>query len=256
MFHHTSLGSAPGCALPDTAVCRGECAWLFDGLDGRARDWMRRVSRQVQYGAGEVVFQTGELAFGFYLVCAGKVKLSQHAGGGKRQILKLLGAGDLLGEEMMFDRELYTACAKTLAPTTFHFIARNEFEAFLRDYPAVALRLIRKLAHEVKAYQSKLVELAYEGSAGRLARLLLAISDRYGEPAGDGTDIGFELTRGELGQLAGLSTETAIRTLAKFRDRGWVELNGRHIVLRSRAALAGLLEPFDAPRPGRVLALA
>lgn len=164
----------------NTTECCGECSWLFEDLGHEAREKIRHMVRQLQYPKGETIFQEGEPAFGFYIVCRGKVKLAKHSLKGKKQILKLLGPGEILGEKTMFDREIYTAYAETLEETKLHFIEREPILDFLRENPRVALKFIEKLSREIKAFQDKLMEASYVGSLERLARLLLLMGKEYG----------------------------------------------------------------------------
>jgi len=219
-------------------------SWLFEGLDEHALKRLSEFSRKVQYGPGEMIFQEGEPAFGLYIIFSGKVKLSKYGSHGKKQILKLLGPGEILGEKTMFDREVYTAHAKTLERTTLYFLERNEFIAFLKERPEVSLRLIEKLCREIKGFQRKLIEITYEGSNERLARLLLLIAKEYGIDTPQGVDIGLDLSRAELAELAGVSTETAIRALSKFKEKGMLKLVGSKIYLVDKAQLNTLAEPF------------
>lgn len=224
--------------------CLGQCSWLLAGLSESMLLRLQTVSRTVGYGPGEMIFQEGEPAFGFYIICEGKVKLSKYASQGKKQILKLLGAGEILGEKTMFDNEIYTAHAKTLEATTLHFIERNAFIDFLKTHPEVSLRLIEKLCREIKGFQGKLVETAYEDSTERLARLLLLMAKEYGFETPKGVDIGLALSRSELAELAGLSTETAIRTLSKFKEQDMIALDGQRILITDKKRLNSLAEPF------------
>jgi CRP/FNR family transcriptional regulator len=202
------------------------------------------MSRTLRYPRGEVIFQEGETAFGFYIICSGKVKLAKHSPHGKKQILKLLGPGEVLGEETMFDHDVYTAFARTLEDSTLHFIEREPFIKFLGDHPEVALKFIQKLAQEIKGFQDKLIETSYEGSLERMARLLLLMGKKYGVQTEKGLDIGVELTRQELAELAGISTETAIRILSRLKDRGMIALEGHRIYILNRDELNELVEPF------------
>lgn len=223
--------------------CCGECSWIFFGLPQEAIEKVRRMSRKLRYAKGEVIFQEGEPAFGLYIICTGKVKLAKHSIGGKKQILKLLGPGEILGEKTLFDREVYTAYAETLEETTLHFIERAPFMEFLREYPDVALKLIEKLARELKAFQDKLMEASYESSLKRLSRLLLIISKQYGFQTEKGWDMGVELTRQELAELAGIATETAIRLLSRLKGRGFIALEGHRIYILDWEGLGKLAKP-------------
>jgi len=226
------------------ADCCGECSWIFEGLDSEARGKLRMMVRQFQYPKGEVIFQESEPAFGFYIICKGKVKLAKHSLKGKKQILKLLGPGEVLGEKTMFDREIYTAYAETLEETKLHFIEREPFLELLRAHPGVALKFIEKLSREIKAFQDKLMETSYVGSLERLARLLLLMGKEYGIQTGRGLDIGVELSRQELAELAGISTETAIRMLSRLKERRLIALDGPKIYIIDRGGLSALVEPF------------
>ena len=228
----------------ETAECCGECSWLFAGLGREALAKLRKMCRTLHFERHHLIFEEGEPAYGLYIICKGKVKLAKHSLKGKKQILKLLGPGEILGEKTMFDREVYTAYAETLEDTTLHFIEREPFFEFLREYPEVALRLIEKLSRELKAFQGKLMEASYEGSLERLARLLLLMSRQYGRETEKGLDIGIQLSRQELAELAGISTETAIRVLARMKERGLIALEGSKIYILDREGLSELAGPF------------
>jgi CRP/FNR family transcriptional regulator len=223
--------------------CEGEGPWIFSSLNEEGQRELASLLRPIEYDKDEVIFQEGELAFGLYIVCRGRVKLAKRSSKGKRQILKLVGPGELLGEKTMFDQETYTAYAKTLEPTKLYFIERGAFLDFLRRHPQVAINLIEKLARELKSFQNRLLEISYEGSTERLARLLLKIGEVCGVPEGDRLYLGIDLSRAELAEMAGISTETAIRTLSRLRERGLVELVGHKIYIRDRAGLERLAEP-------------
>jgi CRP/FNR family transcriptional regulator len=225
--------------------CRGECSWIFAGLDVGGIAEIRAMSRPITYEKGEIIFQEGEPAFGFYIICSGKVKLAKHSLGGKRQILKLLGPGEMLGEKTMFDREVYTAYAKTLEKTKVNFLEREAFIDFLRRYPSVSFKIIEKLSRELKGFQSKLIETSYEGSAERLARLLLLMSEDYGMEEDGGLYIGVDLSRTELAEMAGISPETAIRTLSRMKERGIIALKGHKIYILDKESLSEIAEPFQ-----------
>jgi CRP-like cAMP-binding protein len=235
---------APTSPQPDCHECRGHCAKVFEGLNSQDLKEICAMARTFRFSKGAVIFQEGESAYGFYIVCQGKVKLAKHSHRGKKQILKLLGPGEVLGEETMFDRDVYTAYARTLEETTLHFIEREPFLDFLRRHPEIALRFIEKLAREIKGFQDKLMEASYEGSLERLARLLLMMARKYGVETEKGLDVGVELSRQELAELAGISTETAIRMLSRMKERGLITLEGHKIYILDRSGLSELANPF------------
>jgi CRP/FNR family transcriptional regulator len=189
--------------------------------------------RRIKYGAGEIVYQEGAPAFGFYLVFEGRVKIVKRTLGGKKQILKIVGPGESIGETTLFDKGVHIAYAKTLVPTEVGFIERGDFFEFLERHPAVVFRMFEKLSEELKAFQCKLAERSYSGSKERLARIILELGES-----------GIELSRTELAEMAGVSSKTAIRTLGELEDRGVIAVNDRAITVLDPESLQKMAEPF------------
>jgi len=217
---------------------------VFEGLSPEAWEELRSLMRPLELAAGETVFHEGMPSFGLYILCEGKIKLAKHTRGGHSQILKLLGPGEILGEKTLFDGETYTCYAKTLEPSRLMFIPRDDFLAFVRRHPEVAIRLVEKLARELKAFGDKLVEIASRSAKERVARVLLELARAFGKKTPEGLDIGLELQRAELAEMASISTETAIRILSELSDRGIVALQGHRIIIRKPDSLRAMAHPF------------
>lgn len=232
------LKSPPLCGVEG---CPG-CSWIFTGLEVKGQQELQRLMRSVEYGADEAIFHEGTPAFGFFIICSGKAKLIRQGPAGKRQILKIVGPGELLGEENLFEGGTHTASARTLEPTRARFIKREDFLDFLKRHPSVALQLAEKIARELQGFQAKLIETAYESCRARLARLLLALADKYGTDASGG-EIQAQISRTDLAEMAGISTETAIRTLGEFEEEGLISLKRRKITIVDRAGLEELAAP-------------
>lgn len=220
--------------------CAG-CSWIFTGLDPAGQRELVNLMRSVEYGADEAIFHEGTPAFGFFIICSGKAKLIKQGPAGKRQILKIVGPGELLGEENLFDGGTHTASARTLEPTRARFLKREDFLDFLKRHPMIALQLAEKVARELQGFQAKLIETAYESCRARLARLLLVLAEKYGTVEGE---IQARISRTDLAEMAGISTETAIRTLGEFEERGLISLKRRKIAILDRAGLEELAAPL------------
>lgn len=224
--------------------CRHGCSYIFDGLPPPGRKELEGLMRPMEVEVGGMVFHEGMPAFGLYILCQGKIKVAKRTRFGHSQILKLLGPGEILGEKTLFDQETYTCYAKALEPSRLMFIPREDFLLFVRRYPEVGLRLIEKLSRELKVFGEKLVEITSRSAKERVARALLELARAFGQETPDGWDIGLELPRAELAEMAGVSTETAIRVLSDLKDRDILGLPGRRIVIKRREDLENLAHPF------------
>lgn len=219
--------------------CAG-CSWVFQGLSASDQQELQKLMRPVRYEADETIFHEGAPSFGFFIICQGQVKLVKQGSGGKRQILKIVGPGELLGEENIFDGKAHGASARTLEPTSARFIKREDFLDFLKRHPQVALQLAEKIARELQGFQAKLIEVAYESCRARLARILLALAREYGVPENEGLRLTAKLTRNDLAEMAGISTETAIRTLTELEERRLIKLERRKIYILDQNSLEEL----------------
>lgn len=218
--------------------------WIFTQLYGKELEEIAPLVRQLRFEEGRIIFEEGEPVFGVYLISQGKVKLVKRSAGGRKQILKLVGPGEILGQEVLFHDQTYSAYARALEWTRAYFVTVEEFQDFLQARPQIAIKLLQRLSQEVKGFQDKMLEASYGSSLERIARLLLAIADRWGEDGDEGIYIGLELSRMELAELAGIANETASRMLARLRRRGILTLSGSKIVILDRARLEGLTEPL------------
>lgn len=209
---------------------------VFSDLKKDELEKLEGLIRYIDYGPDELIFMEGAPAFGFYLVFEGAVKLVKRSAKGKSQILKIVGPGGILGETTLFDKTVHNAYAKTLLPSKVGFIERGDFFYFLEHHPKVIFRFFERLSLELKAFQNKLAERSYASSKERLARLILALGK-----------MGIELSRGELAEMAGVSSKTAIRTLGELESRGIIALENRRIKILKEDYLKRLVEPFSLP---------
>lgn len=207
---------------------------IFADLKEKDLEKLREATRKIQYGRGEIIFQEGAPAFGFYLVFDGMVKLVKRSMRAKSQILKIVGPGEILGETTLFDKGSHNAYAKTLVPVIVGFIERGDFFYFLERHPKTIFRLYEKLSEELKAFQNKLAERSYSSSKERLARLILHLGKS-----------GVELSRAELAEMAGVSSKTAIRTLSELEGRGIIAIESRKIKILRDEYLQKMMEPFS-----------
>jgi len=208
---------------------------IFSDLKDKELDKLRESIRTINYGRGEIIFQEGAPAFGFYLIFEGMVKLVKRSMRAKSQILKISGPGEILGETTLFDKGSHNAYAKTIDAVAVGFIERGDFFYFLERHPKTIFRLYEKLSEELKLFQNKLAERSYSSSKERLARLILHLGRS-----------GVELSRAELAEMAGVSSKTAIRTLSELESRGIIAIESRRIKILREAYLQKIVEPFLA----------
>jgi CRP/FNR family transcriptional regulator len=146
----------------------------------------------------------------------------------------------------MDDGDLMSVSAEAVTETQLAYLPRERIAAFVHSHPETAVRFLGALSRELALARRKVRELALKRADSRLAGVLLDMSDDRERSARDTLEL--RLTRRELAEMIGVSTETAIRLLAKLRRKGVISVSGRDIRITDRERLARLAQ-LDETNP-------
>ncbi|TGO06573.1 Crp/Fnr family transcriptional regulator [Serinibacter arcticus] len=204
---------------------------VFADLDDETYAAVRGAMVSTSVRRGEVLFREGEPGDRFWVIAAGKVKLGHAAPDGRESLLAVLGPGEIVGELSVYDPGPRTATATVLAPSTFLELEHSKFLDLLQQHPGLSRQLLRSLAQRLRKTNAALADLVFSDVPGRVAKALLDLAARFGRPVGAGIRVPHDLTQEELAQLVGASRETVNKSLAEFSTRGWIQLDGRAVVL-------------------------
>jgi CRP-like cAMP-binding protein len=87
------------------------------------------------------------------------------------------------------------------------------------------------LSSRLRDADEKRVEFAAYDSVGRVARRLVEMAGRFGDPEGLGVRITLPLTQEELAGWTGSSREAVSKALQALRDRGLIETKRRAVTV-------------------------
>lgn len=204
---------------------------LFAGIETDAALALLASMTPRDVPRGQVLFREGDRGDCLFVIRTGKMKLGRRSSDGRENLLSVLGPGEMFGELSLFDPGPRTATATAVADASMYELAHAELIDWLGRYPAVAEHLLNALARRLRRTNEALADLVFSDVPGRVAKALLDLSTRFGEPVDDGLRVAHDLTQEELAQLVGASRETVNKALADFASRGWVRRDGRAIVL-------------------------
>jgi CRP/FNR family transcriptional regulator len=222
---------------------------LFARFSDEARS--RLVSRCLtrSYGAGHLLFMTGEPCRGLYIVDSGRVRIFRTSPEGREQVLHIEGPGRPVAELPLFDGGSYPASAMTEVESRLVFLPRPEFEALYRANPDVAEAVIRELGKRLRHLVHVTDTLAFRDVAARLASFLAEYAVQHGEVTAAGTEIVLDRTREELSQELGTARESVSRALKQLTEKGLIQpLARRRMRIPDVARLRTLGRPGERPR--------
>ena len=204
---------------------------LFSALDDEAATALRASMAQTKLRRGDVLFHEGDEGDKLYIVTDGKVKLGRTSSDGRENLLAILGPGQMFGELSLFDPGPRSATVTAVTDTTFSSLSHEDLLRWLDGRPAVARGLLSQLAGRLRKANDVVADLVFSDVPGRVAKALLDLADRFGRTADDGVHVHHDLTQEELAQLVGASRETVNKALADFVHRGWIQLQGKSVVV-------------------------
>jgi CRP/FNR family transcriptional regulator len=192
----------------------------------------------LEYEKGQTLFQEGSSAYGYYLICEGRIKLAKRSAVGKKALLGIWGPGDIIGPANDGHYRLY---AEALEKTKVAYIDRQDFSQLLARHPTLASALVEKLTSELGRLQERLYSAIQPRANAKLAHLLLELASEFGKTTSHGVLIDLTLSRAELAEMAGLSRETVSLILRTFETQGWIKTQKRKIFVCDQIGLRSSL---------------
>jgi len=210
----------------------------FSGLNSTELESISKLIFEKAAAKGEIIVFEGEPAEALYFVVSGAVKVFKTSADGKEQILYLRRPGESFNDVSIFYNGSNLASAEAMGPVVFYGIGKNDLEAILRDYPQVALNVIRVLSQMVGHLVSLVEDLSFRHVTSRVAKILLEYTeDKNGQKQ--------RLTQQEMAAMAGTAREMVGRSLKALEEEGTVRLERNHIVITDKKALKELAGVVD-----------
>ncbi|RBP97486.1 Crp/Fnr family transcriptional regulator [Bifidobacterium aemilianum] len=183
---------------------------------------------------GDYIFREGAADQRMYLLEEGRVKLIRESNDKRVQLLSIHAPGEVLGEIPVFDPAGGPRTASAVAMTNqtqVDWLEHDDLFLWLNKYPRVAVDMLQVLANRMRANNERISDLVFMDVPARLAKTLLNLATRFGEPVEAGLKVPHDLTQEEMAQLVGSSRETVNKALMEFANRGWIAREGRSIII-------------------------
>ena len=207
---------------------------IFSSLNEEELSGLVDLAVERSFQPDEFIFWEDDAPDYFYVIAKGRIKVVKHSSSGKEFIIAFFGPGEMFGEVAVFEGKPYPASAQAISASKVLGIKRQNFLDFLATRPQVALRIINILGGRLRDAQGRLKDLAGERVEQRLARILLMLASRMGNT--------LPFTRQELADMAGMTTETAIRLTSQLRKRGIISSFRGQLIILDEVKLRALAE--------------
>lgn len=224
----------PGCD-----VCTSCCDSPFSVLSRSSLPDLNEHKTFIQLKKGDILFKEGENPRGLYCIYDGSIKLSKIGRDGREQIVRLAKKANFVGYRAMLCKDKYNATAVALEDTNVCFFHNAFWQLLIEKFPDMISETVKLLTYDLRFAENMLTNMAQKDVRGRMALTIMMLDNFFGESEKDDT-IKTVIRREDIANLAGTTTETAIRTLSDFAKENMIELIGKKIKIKNRAQLLSL----------------
>jgi CRP-like cAMP-binding protein len=235
-------------ATPDPPLDLSRCP-LFSALPPDQLAYLTARIRHRSFAAATTIFNQEDPGNALAIVESGAVRISVVSDTRQQIVVAELGPGDTFGELSLIDGEPRSATATAVTEAEVALLYRDDFLAVIQANPAMYQTLLRSMAAVIRRTNRQLADVAMLDIHGRIARVLLALADRYGRAHPDGGIlIDHSVTDRELARMAGLYAVEVERMLLSYEHDDIVNRRDGRLVLRRPEAL-DLIARHPEPRP-------
>lgn len=173
----------------------------------------------------EIIFNAGDHSNYIYLIKKGAVKCFEIDEQGKELVTALYKEDDLFGYTSFTKYIPHKEIATAFENVELIGISINEFREILDNNHKITLELIQLLSNDLLGIKEQLLEMAYGSVTKKTATTILKFAEKINRKPEDT----IKISRNDLASVAGIATETLIRTLTTFKKQGIIKSDGRNI---------------------------
>lgn len=222
---------------PECAKCQHShkiyCSLEIDGNLQIPED-----KKEIVIKKGELIFKENSYPHAIYALIKGKVKISKIGEEGKEQIVRFAKDGDLIGYRALLSGEKYRASATALTELKLCIVPKENFLKLIETDKNLSKELLETLSKDLRKAENKMLSISQKTVRERIAETLVLLYYQFGSK--DSRTINIKLTRKEIGNTAGSTIETTIRTLSDLKKEGIIEFDGKDIIINNISELINI----------------
>ncbi len=197
---------------------------------------------EVGYEPEEFIYKAGDLAAHLFIVAEGRVKLFQTAANGKNVLLDLLGWGEFFGSLAALGTQDYPDTAQAQTHCCILEISSEDFRHILDAHSGVTLKVLEAMSQRLQAANDRFFLISSAPVEKRVAVTLLRLASKLGRKRKIGLLVETPLSRENLAEMTGSTTETVSRVISQFQKEGWIATGRQWIALKDISSLQVLAE--------------
>jgi len=177
------------------------------------------------YKKGEIIYKEGEHSNNVYLVYKGKIKSFKIDEFGKELIITVYKDDDFFGLSVAMENAINFETTTAMEPVEVIVLTKKTLRNILENNFKLSLKILQLINENLTEVKDQLLQMAYGSMRRKTATTIIKFANKMSyKPL---TSI--NISRRDLASVAGIATESLIRTLTNFKKEGILEIEGRNI---------------------------
>lgn len=231
------------CAVRDLSIC--------GVLDDEQVTQLSGITSEINLAPGQALFYEEDAADHLYVIKSGSARVFKLLADGRRMVTGFLFKSDIVG---LAESGYYAYSCEAVTGLSLCRFPRVKLQSMFERFPVMQLRMLEIATNELAAAQDQMVLLGRKTAQEKLASFLFLLVRRTERHTDRCDSIIVPMSRGDIGDHLGLTTESVSRCFTQFRKMGLIRLDTAHTVtILDRAKLMALtgteddgLEPHSA----------
>ena len=203
---------------------------LFAGFSDAQLEQIARIAVLRQVPRHKTIVFVGAETDCLFVIVTGSAKVLNRDADGREVILSILEAGECFGEMGLIDGSPRSADVVTNEPCDLLIIAKTDFMRVLSENVDLCLNIMKSLVLRLREANHKIESLALMDVYGRVARLLLEMSEEV-----DGLKVvRKKVSKQDIAKMIGASREMVSRVMKDLGLRGLIEETDGGVILREK----------------------
>ncbi len=199
----------------------------FQMLSPEEADLVRASKTQVLFRKGDNLTKQGAFASYALFVIMGLAKQYIEGDSSKNYNLRIIKTGEFVGLSAVFTKNTFNYSSVALTDCQVFLVEKDAITTVVKQNGEFGFNMIKRYCGQNANLFDTLRTVLYKQMNGRIAETLLYIDSlKFEFP-----DIFQLLSRKDIADFAGISTESAVKLLKSFEKDGLIELHEKDIIL-------------------------
>lgn len=187
---------------------------------------------KIDFKKGETICKQGTLSSYIVLLNEGTVKAYIESAQEKSYIFKIDRPYEFYGLSSLFGKENYHFSANALTNSSVYLINKETFIEIIKNNPDFQNKVLSLYCDLFERIFDRMSSLANKQALGRISDSLLYLYELFNHE-----EIPSYISRKDLAEMAGVSTENSVRILSELKNENTIEIQKSGIIINNPSRL-------------------